>query len=531
MDDFYSQNQAEAPEAQTAQQVVTQELGGSNKRKRGSLMPVFVTVLILAIAASVYCFYYTPKRQYINFEKKYFKQLEKKYAKFGDADIQKVLGAIGSNDDSYSVELKNTKLAQTGLYQYEDLFNLLDGNAEMALAVDAKKKTALLDMKLHEGDSTIFDAKLQEQEDDVYIAIFDNYLKLTNGKLTEQLAKLGIEDAANDLPKLWESSSLNKEKSEKILKKYKDIVIDSVPKEAFSRGKYELVSTGKKTTRLGFELNYEEIKAVLATVLTEMKTDEEVYEIAKGTDITLTFEDYQAAIQAALDAMAEEIEPADIGISNYIFVSKGKVVARNITFYVSDQAVADINFEPTEITIQAAGFTVVFDDIINNIDSKSIDTSATIMLKYMGQSMEIGNVSYTAELDGSNLNSAAILESAIIGVNLEVEEKGTLVDKDTYKSEIFINAVFGEFSVETAWDFVAKKGIDVAISEAAKSALDVETATDEALAEFTAKISEKLTAFAEKIENATSSLSLGNDDDFVYDEYDYNYDDYSDYEW
>lgn len=260
--------------------------------------------------------------------------------------------------------------------------------------------------------------------------IISQYIVLENNNLKEFAQKLGIQDVTKipdkiDLSEYDYSEVINKEELKQVANKYINIIIEQIPKENYLK-----VEDGYKLT-----IDLKTIQSVLIRVMTELKDDEQVFNLINSIISTvdssqqIDFGEYQEIFQEEIEELSQEIEQ-NYNIIEIVAYKQGKIYIRIATDVVDGGTAyiaASIAKNEGEVVFSLTSGDENGENINLNIN-KNTDTiendvcEIEVIIKEDGE--EVGNISIETTRNG-NLTSNNIQNNMSLSMvapenNLEI---------------------------------------------------------------------------------------------------------------
>jgi hypothetical protein len=344
----------------------------------------------------------------------------------------------GRTQNNYQERLKSESYTNEGtiaLKYKEDGMTIIDDAFNYNSKVDPINKLASSDVSVNKSGEEILKVNYLRNEDLYGIKfeeIVNQYVIFENSNLKEFAKKIGIPDTINIPDRIdlnenmgkFELVEIDLEGIKPIYEKYINIVLESIPEEAYSK-----IEDGYKLT-----IDLKTVQKILVNVLNTLKDDQEIFDLIDSviskidSSQSLSFEEYQTALEVALEEISMDIE------ENYnlldITVNKdGKI---NIKMQLEGETNLEVIIEKKEDEI-ILNIDVVKEGLYTNSEinisiSKKINViendECTIMAVLKEDESEVGNIniktSRHGKLDSTNIKNSMVATIIIPDEDLEI---------------------------------------------------------------------------------------------------------------
>lgn len=298
----------------------------------------------------------------------------------------------------YSEKIKNTKFEENSKISIN--LETLQKEINIKTKKDVPNKLAKTEVNVDNNktllsfirDNDTFGVKFNE--------ILNGYITVENKNLQEFAVKSGMNDMlASIIPDKIEISKdneiISEEKIEQITEKYKNIILNQISDEAYSKVKGQETTVKNEVVKAdGYKLTIpsEELVTIIKTLLEEIKNDEELFDtIAKiaETSTQLSFEEYQSSLENLIVNFDSEFDidtEAKISIIVYKDIKKAEFIIE------SEESIITVEIEYTEnprimINLNAtANIELIISKTVNTAEQEKWEVELN-----MGQASALGD--------------------------------------------------------------------------------------------------------------------------------------------
>ena len=377
---------------------------------------IILTILILGISGTFAYLYLgtdmlkTDKHMFL----KYFAESQNMiYNHLKDEDLE-----------AYKKKLKNTPYEKSGkisvIYDTEnsektrEMQLLENSNITITGKVDRANKINLQNIKVNYPQSQSTDIDLLIQDDTYGFrinSILKDYIVIENNNLKEWAEKLGLkEEQVNLIPNKIDSAFLDsifsEDEANQLIKKYTNIVINSLNDDMFSKNKQENI------TIYSLKINETQLKNIAKEILNVVKDDEDIWQILRKIYIN-----YSIYSEEELNEKIEETK---------------KELEENIKSYTDENKTEDDIDGNTLNDTSKEDKIYVYNLHLNNkelvkVESINDDESQVITKTENGILIEIKDKNYFNEEDTTTINIDKKKDDEKLIYNLEMKGNSELL--------------------------------------------------------------------------------------------------------
>ena len=244
------------------EKIETQQTTVDNKAekitKNNKIIPIcLIIALVLCITLAGFCFYNnTPKQIFV-------KTINKLYAKYDTIVNRDISFDITKNSIKYKGDLNLDTNIEGFEKLKEDTFYINGG-------IDYKNKKAEGGILLKEGNTKLVDVMAYIVENRLYMTLGDDYKGLIDAGEYNSKDLFKFENDKNDN---FDKSDVNY-----VVKKYKDIIIDSIDEKDLVKEKTTIKLNGKdtKVNKISYEINKDNYEKVNKNIIDKTLEDKEL---------------------------------------------------------------------------------------------------------------------------------------------------------------------------------------------------------------------------------------------------------------
>ena len=421
---------------------------------------IILTILILGISGTFAYLYLgtdmlkTDKHMFL----KYFAESQNMiYNHLKDEDLE-----------AYKKKLKNTPYEKSGkisvIYDTEnsektrEMQLLENSNITITGKVDRANKINLQNIKVNYPQSQSTDIDLLIQDDTYGFrinSILKDYIVIENNNLKEWAEKLGLkEEQVNLIPNKIDSAFLDsifsEDEANQLIKKYTNIVINSLNDDMFSKNKQENI------TIYSLKINETQLKNIAKEILNVVKDDEDIWQILRKIYINYSIyseEELNEKIEETKKELEENIKSYtdenktedDIDGNTLNDTSKeDKIYVYNLHLNNKELVkVESINDDESQVITKTENGILIEikdknyfneeDTTTINIDKKKVDEKLIYNLEMKGNSELLGSLSIgyrglntlnqVEEVASCNLDTLEELDNGILKRTQETRQK------------------------------------------------------------------------------------------------------------
>ena len=421
---------------------------------------IILTILILGISGTFAYLYLgtdmlkTDKQMFL----KYFAESQNMiYNHLKDEDLE-----------AYKKKLKNTPYEKSGkisvIYDTEnsektrEMQLLENSNITITGKVDRANKINLQNIKVNYPQSQSTDIDLLIQDDTYGFrinSILKNYIVIENNNLKEWAEILGVkEEQVNLIPNKIDSafldSIISEDEANQLIKKYTNIVINSLNDDMFSKNKQENI------TIYSLKINETQLKSIAKEILNVVKDDEDVWQILRKIFINYSnyseeelnekIEETKKELEESIKSYTDENETEDDVYGNTLTDTskEDKIYVYNL--HLNNKELVKVEFinddESQVITKTENGILIESKDknyyneentTTINIDKKKDDEKLIYNLEMKGNSELLGSLSIgyrglntlnqVEEIANCNLDTLEELDNGVLKRTQEARQK------------------------------------------------------------------------------------------------------------
>ena len=414
---------------------------------------IILTILILGISGTFAYLYLgtdmlkTDKQMFL----KYFAESQNMiYNHLKDEDLE-----------AYKKKLKNTPYEKSGkisvIYDTEnsektrEMQLLENSNITITGKVDKANKINLQNIKVNYPQSQSTDIDLLIQDDTYGFrinSILKNYVVLENNNLKEWAEKLGLkEEQINLIPNKIDStfldSIISEDEANQLIKKYTNIVINSLNDDMFSKNKQENI------TIYSLKINETQLKSIAKEILNVVKDDEDIWQILRKIfinylnyseeELNEKIEETKKELEESIKSYTDENKTEDDIDGNTLndTSKEDKIYVYNLHLNNKELVkVESINDDESQVITKTENGILIESKDKNyyneentttiNIDKKKDDEKLIYNLEMKGNSELLGSLS----IGYRGLNTLnQVEEVAVLNYNLDLESENSILQK------------------------------------------------------------------------------------------------------
>ena len=431
-----------------------------NMMKAIKITIIILTILILGISGTFAYLYLgtdmlkTDKQMFL----KYFAESQNMiYNHLKDEDLE-----------AYKKKLKNTPYEKSGkisvIYDTEnsektkEMQLLENSNITITGKVDKANKINLQNIKINYPQSQSTDIDLLIQDDTYGFrinSILKDYIVIENNNLKEWAKILGVkEEQVNLIPNKIDSafldSIISEDEANQLIKKYTNIVINSLNDDMFSKNKQENI------TIYSLKINETQLKSIAKEILNVVKDDEDVWQILRKIFINYSnyseeelnekIEETKKELEESIKSYTDENETEDDVYGNTLTDTskEDKIYVYNLHLNNKELVkVESINDDESQVITKTENGILIESKDKNyyneentttiNIDKKKDDEKLIYNLEMKGNSESIGSLSIgyrglntlnqVEEVASCNLDALEELDNGILKRTQEARQK------------------------------------------------------------------------------------------------------------
>ena len=431
-----------------------------NMMKAIKITIIILTILILGISGTFAYLYLgtdmlkTDKQMFL----KYFAESQNMiYNHLKDEDLE-----------AYKKKLKNTPYEKSGkisvIYDTEnsektkEMQLLENSNITITGKVDKANKINLQNIKINYPQSQSTDIDLLIQDDTYGFrinSILKDYIVIENNNLKEWAKILGVkEEQVNLIPNKIDSafldSIISEDEANQLIKKYTNIVINSLNDDMFSKNKQENI------TIYSLKINETQLKSIAKEILNVVKDDEDIWQILRKIFINYSnyseeelnekIEETKKELEESIKSYTDENETEDDVYGNTLTDNskEDKIYVYNLHLNNKELVkVESINDDESQVITKTENGILIESKDKNyyneentttiNIDKKKDDEKLIYNLEMKGNSESLGSLSIgyrglntlnqVEEVASCNLDALEELDNGILKRTQEARQK------------------------------------------------------------------------------------------------------------
>lgn len=390
----------------------------------------------------------------------------------------------------YSEKMKNTKFEENS--QVNINLETFQKKINIKTQKDIPNRLATTEVSVDNSNTLLGLARDNDIFGVSFNKILNGYITVENNNLQELAEKSGINNnmITSIIPDKIESKEvLNTEEIERFLGKYKNLILEQIPDDSYSKVKGQETTFGEGTIKAnGYKLTItaEELESIIKTLLLEMENDEELFKLLEKTSEELTFEIYQRSFESLIANFDSEFDfetEAKISIIAYKDIKKAEVIIE------SEESIITVEIEDTKnprITINLSASTnieMIINKTVNTAEQEKWEAELN-----MGQASTLGDeTSITAFV---SIERQGLLESNSINNIIDISFAGE-------------NLFTGDIKYSSTTKFDDKIEIDELEN---KSQLKMNDLTEEQITTVTTNLKDKLQNETDNITDYLYSL-------------------------